>query len=205
MFSAVAQASIEIYKTVGNGVPDLETITRIVEGVTVIDKVVFVEYESDPSNPIWGSFQKWVQRPSAYSSLENWVEIRYAAHLDEAWRRFVVCKELCHALEEDDGCHAVTPNAMDSLVNAFSLRSKKNGESAKQTPPITAEFLAEACALELLCPMPIRREIAKLGLEDHSGPCEKYGIPYIYGWFAFGDLWMDAMSGFMKLEKLLKK
>lgn len=198
MFKAVAEASAELFKIVGDKPADLETITKVVEGVTIIDKVVFVEYDTPRENPIWGSFQKWIQRPSAYTSMETWVEVRYASHLDEAWRRFVVCKELCHALEEDDGCHSVSAPAMDGLVNAFSLRSKKNGESAKQTPPITAEFLAEACALELLCPMPIRRQVAALKLEDYSEHCAAYGMPDIYGWFAFGDMWIDAMNGFMK-------
>lgn len=198
MFKAVARASAEIFNELGDKKTDLATIARIVTGVTAIDKVVFVEYESTPENPIWGSFQKWVQRPSAYSSLETWVEVRYASHLNETWRRFVVCKELCHALEEDDGCHSVSASAMDSLVNAFSLRSKNREQQAKQTPPITAEFLAEAAALELLCPMPLRRRVAALQLEDHEAPCEQYGIPYAYGWFAFGTPWMDSMEGFMK-------
>ncbi len=176
MFKAVSKASGEIYAEIGNNRADLATITRIVLGVTAIDKVVFVKYESTPENPIWGSFQKWVQRPTAYNSLENWVEIRYASHLDQTWRRFVICKELCHALEEDDGCHSVSASGMDSLVNAFSLRSKRDSEKAKQTPPITAEFLAEAAALELLCPMPIRRDIASRGLEDHEEVCAQYGI-----------------------------
>lgn len=197
MFKAVARASAEIFKELGDSRTDLDTITRIVTGVTAIDKVVFVRYDTAPANPVWGSFQKWVQRPSPYSSLETWVEVRYASHLDEAWRRFVVCKELCHALEEDDGCHSVSPAAMDGLVNAFSLRSKNSGQ-AKQTPPITAEFLAEAAALELLCPMPVRRAVAAQELEDHEEPCKKYGIPYAYGWFAFGPQWMNAMAGFMK-------
>jgi predicted HicB family RNase H-like nuclease len=124
--------------------------------------------------------------------------LRYASHLDETWRRFVVCKELCHALEDDDGCHSVTAASMDNLVNAFSLRSKKNLTQADQTPPITAEFLAEAAAIELLCPMPIRRSVEARGLEDHEEVCAIYGIPYEYGWFAFGKQWMDAMEGFMK-------
>lgn len=198
MFKAVGKASAEIFGELGHKRTDLGTITRVVLGVTAIDKVVFVEYESTPENPIWGSFQKWVQRPSPYSSLENWVEIRYASHLDETWRRFVVCKELCHALEEDDGCHSVTVSGMDNLVNAFSLASKKGARPAKQDPPITAEFLAEAAAIELLCPMPVRREIEAQHLEDYEKPCAEYGIPYDYGWFAFGKQWIDAMDGFMK-------
>lgn len=197
MFYAIGTASAEIFKEVGDQPADLSLITKIVEGVTAIDKVVFVEFESTPANPILGAFQKWVTRPTPYSSLETWVEIRHASHLDESWRRFVVCKELCHALEEDDGCHSVSAGGMDYLVNAFSLHSKKE-DMGKQTPPITAEFLAEAGAIELLCPMPVRREIAALGLEDFDDHCAKYGIPSAYGWFAFGPKWMDAIQGFMK-------
>lgn len=198
MFKAVAKASTEIYNALGRNPTDLATITRIVEDVTTIDKVVFVEYESTPDNPIWGSFQKWVQRPSPYSSLDTWVEVRYANHLSETWRRFVVCKELCHALEEDDGCHSVSPSAMDALVIAFSLKSKRTPEQIKQAAPVAAESLAEAAALELLCPMPIRREVAARGLEDHEAVCEQWGIPYEYGWFAFGTRWINAMDGFMR-------
>nr|AIA13915.1 Unknown Function [uncultured bacterium] len=199
MFKAVGKASAEIYRTLGRNRTDLGTITRAVESVTAIDKVVFVEYESSPNNPIWGSFQKYVRRPSPYTSIETWVEIRYASHLDTTWRRFVVCKELCHALEEDDGCHSVSPSAMDALVNSFSLGSKRTIEEAKQTtPPIAAESLAEAAALELLCPMPIRREVEARGLEDHTEVCAEWGIPYEYGWFAFGKRWIDAMDGFIR-------
>jgi hypothetical protein len=198
MFKAVAKASAEIHAATGDNRTNLATITNVIEGFTAIDKVVFVRYESTPDNPVWGSFQKWVVRPSPYSSIETWVEVRYASHLDETWRRFVVCKELCHALEEDDGCHSVSASGMDQLVNIFSLTSKKSPEEMKQTPPITAEFLAEAAALELLCPMPIRRAVAAQEMEDHEEVCAKYGIPYIYGWFAFGTQWMDAMQGFMK-------
>jgi hypothetical protein len=39
-------------------------------------------------------------------------------------------------------------------------------------------FLAEAAALELLCPVPIRRVVEAQGLEDHEEVCEKYGVPY---------------------------
>jgi hypothetical protein len=77
------------------------------------------------------------------------------------------------------------------------LQSKKQ-TIASAAPPISAEFLAEAAAIELLCPMPIRREVAALGLEDHEEVCAEYGIPYRYGWFAFETQWIDAIQGFMK-------
>lgn len=197
MFKAIAKASAEIHAVTGGEPADIETITRIVTGVTPIDKVMFVEYESAPSNPVWGSFQKWTSRPTPYSPIETWVEIRYANHLDEAWRKFVVCKELCHALEEDDGYHAITPGAMDSLVNVFSLQSKKQPNSV-ETLPLSAEFLAEAGALELLCHHSVRREIAALELEDYGEHCAKYHIPDTYGWFAFGPKWIEAVVGFMR-------
>jgi hypothetical protein len=195
MFKAVSKASAKIYAAIGDNKADLQTITNVIEGFTAIDKVVFVQYESAPDNPIWGSFQKYVTS-APYRSVETWVEVRYASHLDETWRRFVVCKELCHALEEDDGNHSITAVSMDNLVDAFSLTSKSK-LLKKQPAPINAEFLAEAAALELLCPMPIRRAVEAMGLEDHEEMCAKYGIPYEYGWFAFGREWIDAMHGFM--------
>jgi|SRR4051794_10690246 len=197
MFKAVARASAEIHAATGDGLTNLQLITNVIEGFTAIDKVVFVRYDAEPENPIWGSFQKWVHLPGPYRSIETWVEVRYASHLDETWRRFVVCKELCHALEEDSGCHSVSSAGIDQLVSVFSLQSKKQ-PIASAPGPVSAEFLAEAAALELLCPMPIRRVVAALQLDDHEEVCAKYGIPYRYGWFAFGTQWIDAIEGFMK-------
>jgi hypothetical protein len=64
------------------------------------------------------------------------------------------------------------------------LQLSKSKLLTKQPAPVSAEFLAEAAALELLCPMPIRRDVEAQGLEDHEAVCAKYGIPYEYGWFA---------------------
>lgn len=40
-----------------------------------------------------------------------------------------------------------------------------------------------AAALEFHSPMPIRREIAALGLEDHEEVRARFGITCAYGWF----------------------
>src|SRR4051812_46975095 len=110
MLKAVASVRDEVLKRC-NGKPhfDLEVITAVFTAVTAIDQLVFVQYDTPEENPIWGEFTRWTRQPGVYQSFETMVEIRYAQHLlkNEAWLRFIVCKELCHSLEAPDGAHDV--------------------------------------------------------------------------------------------------
>lgn len=164
MLKAVAKVRDEVLKQCGGvNKVNLEVITRVFSGVTALDVIVFVRYEAPPENPIWGEFARWNRQPGVYQSFETIVEVRYAAHLlgpgKEDWRRFVICKELCHSLEAAQGSHDVSKAAMENLVDCFSLMSAGKYENLPRAAHI--EILAEAGALELLCPLATRREILK--------------------------------------------
>jgi hypothetical protein len=141
----------EVLRQFPEGGIDLETITKIVVGVTKIDRVHFTEYNVPSDNPIIGEFRRFEQRDAVYSPVLTVVEIRYANHLTQEDRQFVVCKELCHSLEEPDGRHAVTDNGIDDLVAAFSIM--RGYEQPLNIPAaFGVEILAMTTAIEILLP-----------------------------------------------------
>jgi len=126
MLSTVCQVSSGITRELGNtNRRTLETITFAIEAYSPIDEIIYVEYDVPDTNPIWGQFLKYGRQPSVYASSKTTVEIRYAKHLSERWRRFVVCKELCHALDSDEGTHSVSDKSIERLMNKFALMSAK--------------------------------------------------------------------------------
>ena len=184
MLKPVARVRDAIMHEFPDGCASLEAITRIVSGVTLIDHVWFIEYDVLRINPIWGSFRRFERRLAVYEPMQTIVEVRYASHLSEAERRFVVCKELCHALDANNGAHHVSDAAIQALVDTFSLMSQEM--TGKPNAPFQAEQMAEVCSVELLCPLPVRKqkilEGAKLDFEAISA---EFGLPAEYAEMAF--------------------
>lgn len=153
MLPTVCDVSKKIGLATGTGIRrPLEIIVNSVTAYTPIDEIVYVRYNSRPQNPIWGQFRKFAQQPSAYTGEKTFVEIRYASHLSRDFYRFIVCKELCHALDSDEGTHSVTNRAVTRLINTFALWSANKPASGVGTPAVDAETYAEIGALELELP-----------------------------------------------------
>lgn len=160
----------------------LQQICNAFEAVSPIDRVIYLSYDVPQSNPIWGQFWRYSQQPNLYRGLEATVEIRYAAHLDRNWRRFVVCKELCHALDTDQGVHSATDRSIDRILNRFAwLSSARDFESF---PAFDAETFAEIGALELLCPVHVRRRLISSGRPNEE-LADEFGIPQGFAEIAF--------------------
>jgi hypothetical protein len=173
----------------------LEQISNAVEAVSPIDEVIYVGFDVPDTNPIWGQFWKYGRVPTAYASRTTTAEIKYAKHLSVPWRRFVVCKELCHALESDEGTHSISDRSVTRILSNFSLISankKLNGI----TPAFNAEMLAEVGALELMCPIATRQEVLKGGNKDVKKLCQQFGIPEEFGDFAFSAAITDFINSF---------
>lgn len=175
----------------------LENIVNAVEAYSSIDRVIYVGFNVSSSNPIWGQFLKFGQVPSAYTTFETTVEVRYANHLSKEWRRFVVSKELCHALDTDEGAHSVTDRAIDRIISRFSLLSASK-EITSSTKAFDAEALAEIGALDLLCPLENRR--ALMGTADPIDLCARFGIPDDYSAIAFDRDYIDVIDDMMHSE-----
>ena len=84
-----------------------------------------------------------------YAGASAGVEIYYNQALSKEWERAVACKEMCHAiLDEDDD--RVT-NARDLIPHIQALHANILPTSAVQS-----EFMAEVLAVELLMPYELR-------------------------------------------------
>ena len=203
MLRAVASVRDELLKRCPKPHFGLELITAVFFGLKTIDKHIFVRYDTPPENPIWGEFTRWNQQPGVYAPFETVVEIRYAAHLlrAEDWLRFIICKELCHSLEAPDGGHDVSSRTMERVVDTFSLLSaqRKLGEVC---PTFNLEMLAEVGALELLCPLSVRKQIvAEKGQPDEKALVEiaaEYHLPVGYVTVGFLPEIMKTIEGLLQ-------
>lgn len=193
MLSTVAHVGDGIVKDLGERkFYTLENIVCAVEAYSPIDEIIYTSYNVPSKNPIWGQFWKYGRQPSTYSSFKTTVEIRYASHLSAVWRRFVVCKEICHSLEADEGTHSFTDKAIERLVGAFSLSSAGQPKDSRHRP-MQAELLAEAGAIELLIPYQVRSRNADCDISTSERLCREYGIPEEYSYFAFSSEIMESV------------
>lgn len=174
----------------------LEQITRLIEAYTAIDKVEFIQFPATIENPIWGEFRRW-EHFKPYEGEKTYVEIRYASHLDLKWRRFVICKELCHALDTRKGTHTASDEMVSDLITDLALLSAESTpEDYIERLPIQAEKVAEAGAMELLVPLHIRQqliisgEFEKIGI---SGIAERFRVPDPYIELVFRPAYMEII------------
>jgi hypothetical protein len=150
-------------------------------------------YDVPRTNPIWGAFRRFEQRDAVYADIVTIVEIRYAKHLSEAEKRFVICKELCHSLEAPDGTHMVSDEGIDELMATFSVYSAEGKTSV--LPAFGLEMLAEVSALEILCPFPIRKQRIDGGAHlDCAAVAAEFGIPTHYAVLAFREHYMTGIA-----------
>lgn len=193
MLKPARQTAKGLMKELGRGnYYPLQNIIFAIEAYTAIDQVIYVGFDVPTINPIWGQFQKYVAGPKLYASSQTTVEVRYNKNLSDEWRRFVVCKEMCHALEVDQGTHSNSIRSIDRIMNRFSLYSA-NKPIDKSFPAFDAESLAEIAALELMCPLDVRKEIA--GTKDAEELCLEYGIPDAYWRIAFDQEYINIIEG----------
>lgn len=159
MLGAIKTVRDEARRRSGSDNLTLEAIKKAVDEATVFDELTFAPFEVPETSPFLGRFSKWSVPLGVYSSHKIIVEIAYAKHLSEPWRRFVICKELSHALitfGKENG-HEVSESSIRGLVDAFSLQSAlRYAEHAQPQNAYVEEKLAEAAAIELLLPMHAR-------------------------------------------------
>ncbi|MCJ2048619.1 hypothetical protein [Methylobacterium sp. J-070] len=139
----------------------LQQVSNAIEAYTQIDDVRFLGYNVSPTNPIWGEFLRFTSF-LPYRGRQELVEIRYANHLPVEWRRFVVTKELCHAMDSRSGAHTVSAQAVTTLITTLALYSSVQSGSALGMA-VNAERLAEVCAMEILLPFSVRQRMISDG------------------------------------------
>lgn len=120
--------------------------------------------------------------------------------LNFCWKRFVICKELCHCLIDNDGERVTTEDGLMTLLEG--LASKINLE--KEGGPLHSEQLAEILALELLYPMKFRRshiEGFRKGKITAHNLALRYRIPAQFAEFGMYDTYFNAMDALFKRDE----
>jgi hypothetical protein len=87
------------------------------------------------------------------------VEIDYDGTMNCCWTRYVVCKEICHALETDPNVRIQGFDQVEKLIGSFMLANPAPAMVA--FPQFGSEKIAEFLALELLCPVRDRVKIVE--------------------------------------------
>ena len=142
----------------------IETIRKAILRSVGAERMEIIEFDS-PENPVLGKFVRYEMAPAPYALPETKIDIFYSQELNHCWRRFVVCKEMCHALENDEEMRVHTIDDLDRLIQALTLPSGAS-ETLASFPPFSAEKFAEFAALELLCPLRDRRALIRNGGRD---------------------------------------
>ncbi|QOG06539.1 hypothetical protein IGS74_18840 [Aureimonas sp. OT7] len=177
----------------------LETLVNLVTAYTKIDIVEFVGYNTPADNPIWGSFRRF-EYFQPYSGEITKVEIRYANHLSLDWLRFVVTKELCHALDTAKGSHSVSDDDVKLLITELSLASVKSSPM-NQPVAVSMEKVAEVGAVEILIPYTVREKILADGPVDESrieALAREFQTPVRYVGLAFDLDYMEISKDYFK-------
>lgn len=102
-------------------------------------------------------------------------DIAYPSDLNYCWKRFVICKELFHALMDQAKYRNMDVEAhLDSVTIAFP-----DNDSHADLPAVS-EFLAEVAAMEFLFPYKLR--VFELNCEspEFEDLSKKYRIPQVH-------------------------
>jgi len=174
----------------------IEEMRAAIVGHTALDYIEFIEFQ-DPDNPILGRYEKYsVIQP--YTAPKTYVEISYASDANVCWQRLTICKEMCHALLNDEAMCVSGAAAAETLINAL-LSEADTRELLSSVEPFRSEKLAELLALELLCPVEERRRIhdaraaGTLTASDRQLAIE-YRIPVVYVPIIFSESYISQIE-----------
>ena len=144
----------------------LTTVSSLVDhlknGVDWIGDINTYPIECKDGDP-FGHYECHGEQESRYEDAESWVVlITYDKTLDISERRFVLCKELMHIFDTEDGC---VNNYEDYIGFLQEIEMKPIDRSEKYLSENTAKWMA----LLTLCPKPQRDAIkARAEAEDLS-------------------------------------
>ena len=136
----------------------LEHIKGAIERCTNVDYISICRVPVPDNNPVIGRYQRFDKSPSVYATPQTVVEIECAKHLNYCWSRFVICKEICQAIIDEEDTRTSTPSQLIRLCQSLLL-DKESSKNLSFSAPFLSERLAEFAAMEILCPIEDRRKI----------------------------------------------
>ncbi|KAA0577669.1 hypothetical protein [Azospirillum sp. Sh1] len=196
MFSKIRSIRQLVRKShVANTLPyHIQPIRDSITQICNIDKISFIKFE-EPDNPIIGRYLRYEGAMGVYSA-GTCVDVQYSSQLNYCWSRFVVCKEMCHALLDDMNNRVSSPNELLKLVDHLLL-PETSREVFAAFPAFASERLAALAALELLCPIEDRMIVSKkrqAGTVSDAKIAEDFRIPRVIIKTAFDPKYIDFVA-----------
>jgi IrrE N-terminal-like domain len=105
---------------------------------------------------VWGYVKFYYPVPAEVRIAEEptTAVIRFDAELSFEWQRFVICKEMCHCLIDQENDRVSNVADLQRLLEELAARL----QTEKTWAPMQSERSAEVMAIELLFPYELRRQ-----------------------------------------------
>lgn len=151
---------------------EIEVIKKAIIDCGYVDEIniceVSIEIKNRMSNPVKGCFERYRQPQAVYDhNPRDIVNIHFQSSLNYCWRRFVVCKEMCHSFIDDKDSWVKDESALIELADWLRLPPEHKESLHSFAQSIQSEKIAEVVALELLCPVQLRKQVAEKRKEQH--------------------------------------
>lgn len=169
---------------------DLGAISNAILANSFIDEMRYERWPDVDDGPIAGTFTLMQEQTSVYGEVKTIARIFVNPSLDFKWRRFVACKEMCHALWQDLP-HFRTTSHEDLIRIAEHVSMSSPAKIV--TPQVLDEDTAIAIAVELLAPFEFReilRPMVRNGEITIAQISDRFGIPEVIAEFSFSDSYM---------------
>jgi len=138
------------------------TLEEIKAGIEIVSNVDIVEISEFnlPDNPIKGRYERYEIRCALYEPQKTKVCVQVAQSLNTCWKRFVVCKELCHSLAPNGDYHITSADQLEDLIESL-ISPRYLLDKLSFSPALRSENIAIFAALELLCPIHERKKVLR--------------------------------------------
>jgi len=118
------------------------------------DKIYVTKVDLDTDVSL-GHFKRYRESIGLYAEPDWIFDVRYAANLNQCWRRFVCCKEIMHVFD-DASANTDTKEKFEILLKELALRPPN------PSPMAISESIAVWKAMAALAPKRIRHPLRDL-------------------------------------------
>lgn len=185
--------SVDILKEIILARTDLRTITWTEVPVTTKNLLANIKFYYPVPNEI-----RTMESPTT-------VIIRFTKDLNFCWRRFVLAKEMCHCLIDNNENRVSNINDLKKQIEG--LASRVTVSLLNKDEKIASEQWAELMALEILYPMELRLKHVKALKSGTITPhmlALRYRIPEEYAEFGMGEAFLEASAKALRGDKYIK-
>ncbi|MCW0181280.1 MAG: ImmA/IrrE family metallo-endopeptidase [Zavarzinia sp.] len=163
----------------------IDSIRNIIVSMGYIGALDVFEVDYEQKN-ILGEI-KFFARP--YGNLGDYATIYVNSRIEYEWKRFVIAKEMCHVVLDEEGDRVGTEAEFRTLIELLSAGNPANNSAAM------SETIAVALALELLFPLEHRnywQSDVQSGKVTIGELALRFQIPEIYIEVAMYEKFLEA-------------